>query len=83
VDVGVTDTDTKAYAKRAPAKFLKTLKYLKPCLENRHHFTPFVCSVDGLLGREAKTFAKRLAAKLATKWKQPYAHRCVGTSLFA
>jgi hypothetical protein len=40
--------------------------------ENRRHFTPFVLSVDGLLGREAQTFAKSLAAKLAGKWQRPY-----------
>ena len=50
----------------------KKRKYLGPCLENRRHFTPFVLSVDGLLGREAKTFAKRLAVKLAGKWQKPY-----------
>jgi hypothetical protein len=75
VDVRVTDTDAKSYVKQAPAKVLETQekekkrKYLEPCLENRQHFTPFVCSVDGLLGHEAKTFAKHLAAKLAAKWK--------------
>jgi hypothetical protein len=36
----------------------KKRKYLRACLENRHHFTPFVLSVEGLLGGEAKTFAK-------------------------
>jgi hypothetical protein len=71
VDVHVTYMDAKSYVKQAPAKVLKTQekekkrKYLEPCLENRHHFTPFVGSVDDLLGHEAKTFAKRLAAKLA------------------
>jgi hypothetical protein len=42
------------------------------CLENRRHFTSFVLSVDGLLGREGKTFAKRLAVKLAGTWQKPY-----------
>jgi hypothetical protein len=82
VDVHVTDTDAKSYIKRAPAKVLerqekeKKCKYLEPCLENRRHFTPFVCSVDGLLGHEANTFAKCLAAKLAAKWKGPYSQTC-------
>jgi hypothetical protein len=40
-------------------------------------FIPFVCSiVDGLLGCEAKTFAKCLATKLATKWQHPYSQTC-------
>jgi hypothetical protein len=33
----------------------KKRKYLDPYLERRHQFTPFVCSVDGLLGKEATT----------------------------
>jgi hypothetical protein len=82
VDVRVTDTDAKSYCKRDPDKILesgeklKKKKYLEACLEQRRHFTPFVCSVDGLLGREAKTFAKRLAAKLAKKWQRSYSQTC-------
>jgi hypothetical protein len=33
----------------------KNKKYLEACLEQRCHFTPFVVSTDGLLGKEAKT----------------------------
>ena len=33
-------------------------KYLRACLGNCPHFTPCVLLVEGLLGREAKTFAK-------------------------
>jgi hypothetical protein len=40
------------------------------------HFTPFVCSTNGMLGREAATFAKRLAAKLAAKWQRTYSQVC-------
>jgi hypothetical protein len=58
-------------------KKLKKKKYLEACLEQRRHFTPFVCSVDGLLGREAKTFAKRLAAKLAEKWQRSHSQTCI------
>ncbi len=82
VDVRVTDTDAKSYRKRDPAKVLETgekekkKKYPESCLEQRRHFTPFVVSVDGLLGREASTFAKRLAAKLAQKWKRSYSQTC-------
>jgi hypothetical protein len=74
VDIRVTNTD--------PAKVLitqekeKKHKYLEPCLEQRRHFTPFVCSTDGLLGREAATFAKWLIAKLATKWQHTYSQVC-------
>jgi hypothetical protein len=55
----------------------KKRKCLGACLENRRRFTPFVLSVDGLLGREAKTFAKRLAVmKLAGKWQKPHLQVC-------
>jgi hypothetical protein len=47
-------------------------KYLEAFLEQCHHFTLFMCSTDGLLGQEASAFAKRLAAKLATKWQKMY-----------
>jgi hypothetical protein len=82
LDVCVTDTDSKSYCKRTPFKVLesqekeKKRKCLGACLENRRHFTPFVLSVDGLLGREVKTFAKRLAGKLAGKWQKPYSQVC-------
>jgi hypothetical protein len=77
----VTDTDAKSYSKRDPAKVPesqeeKKRKYLEACLERRRHFTPFVCSVDGMLGREAKSFAQRLAAKLANKWEKFYSQDC-------
>jgi hypothetical protein len=69
LDVCVTDTDAKSYCKCPPEKVLesqereKKRKYLEKCLQQRRHFTPFVVSVNGLLGKEAKTFFKRLAAK--------------------
>jgi hypothetical protein len=78
----VTDTDAKSYRHRDPAKVLITQekeikrKYFEPCLKQRCHFTPFVCSTDGLLGLKAATFAKRLAAKLATKWQRSYSQVC-------
>jgi hypothetical protein len=74
--------DAKSYSKCTPAKELesqekeKKRKHLEACLERRCHFTPFVCSVDGMLGREPKTFAKHLAAKLANKWEKSYSQVC-------
>jgi hypothetical protein len=82
LDVGVTDTDLKSCCKQTPFKVSesqekeKKRKCLGACLEDRRHFTPFVLSVDGLLGREAKTFAKRLAVKLAGKWQKPHSQAC-------
>jgi hypothetical protein len=74
VDVQVTDTDAKSYCHGDPTNMIATQErekkhnYLEACLKQRRHFTPFVCSTDGLLGQKANTFAKQLAAKLATKW---------------
>jgi hypothetical protein len=82
VDVRVTDTDAKSYRHRDPVKVISTeeeekkWKYLKSCLEQQCHFTPFVCSTDSLLGREVETFAKQLTAKLATKWQKTYSQVC-------
>jgi hypothetical protein len=78
----VTDTDAPSYRTRDPASVLKSQekekkwKYLEACLEERRHFTPFVVSTDGMMGREANMFAKRLSAKLAKKWQKPYSQVC-------
>ena len=50
----------------------KKKKYLQPCLERRRHFTPFVATTDGMLGKEAKKFIARLATCLAGKWRSSY-----------
>jgi hypothetical protein len=42
----------------------------------RRHFTPFVVSTDGLIGKEAKTFLKKLSSLLAEKWENPYSVVC-------
>jgi hypothetical protein len=76
--VRVTDTDAKSYHSCDPHKVLaqqerkKKKKYLDPCLEQRKHFTPFVVSADGLLGRKAAKLLERLALHLADKWERPY-----------
>ena len=54
----------------------KLKKYLEPCLEQRRHFTPFVASTDGLLGIEAQTLLKKLAADLAEKSGKTYSQVC-------
>jgi hypothetical protein len=82
VDVRVTDTDAASYASSTPEKVLrkheqeKKKKYLESCLEQRRHFTPFVCSTDGMLGLEAKQLLKRIAGKLAIRWKTTYSQVC-------
>ena len=50
--------------------------YLEACLQQRRHFSPFVASVDGLLGVEARATLKRIASCLATKWRHPYSKTC-------
>lgn len=78
----VTDTDAPSYQKTDPAKVLekqereKKRKCLEPCLAQRRNFTPFAASVDGLLGKEAKTLCKRLASELSGKWKRPCSVAC-------
>jgi hypothetical protein len=42
----------------------KKKKYLRPCLEQRRSFVPFVVSIDGLIGREAKNLLKWIALRL-------------------
>ena len=37
-----------------------------------HHFSPFVLTVDGQLGREAKVFMTRIADKLSSKWQNSH-----------
>jgi hypothetical protein len=40
------------------------------------HFTPFVVSTDGLIGKEANTLLKKVSSLLAEKWKKPYSVVC-------
>jgi hypothetical protein len=40
------------------------------------HFSPFVASTDGLLGKESRTLLKKLSALLAEKWEKPYSKIC-------
>ena len=50
--------------------------YLEAYLQQRQHFSPFVALVDGLLGVEATATLKRIASRLATKWRLPYPKTC-------
>ena len=71
-DMRVVNTDAKSYWGRSPEKCLeeaeraKKKMYLEACLQQRRHFSPFVASVDGLLGVEAEATLKRIAIHLAT-----------------
>jgi hypothetical protein len=74
--------NTKLNRSRAHGKVLaqhereKKKKDIEPCLEQHRHFTPFVVSMDGLLGKEAKTLLKHLSALLSKKWEKPYSEVC-------
>ena len=50
--------------------------YLEACLQQRWHFSPFVASVDRLLGLEAMATLKRLSSRLDTNCKQSYSKTC-------
>ena len=69
----VVNTDAKYHMTKDPERCLqeaergKKNKYLEACLQQRRHFSPFVASVDGLLGVEATATLKRIASRLATK----------------
>ena len=78
----MTDVDAKSCRSRDPDKVLETQerekkrKYLDACIQQRRHFSPFVVSTDGLMGKEAKLIMSTLAAKLAEKWEKPYSEVC-------
>ena len=78
VDFVVTDVNQPSYRSRKPEAVLrsheqrKKKKYLEDCLAQRRDFTPFAVSCEGMLGREADCFIKRIAMKLARKWSRPY-----------
>ena len=82
IDVRITDVDAKSNRSKDPDKVLATherekkKKYLEACLDQRRHFSPFVVSTDGLLGKEAKTLLKKLSGLLAEKWEKPYSEVC-------
>ena len=50
--------------------------YLEACLQQYRQLSPFVASVDRLLGVEATATLKRIFSCLATKWRQPYSKTC-------
>ena len=78
----VVNTDALSYLKKAPEKCLheaekvKKKMHLEACLQQLRHFSPFVSLVDGLLGVEATATLKRIASRLATKWRQPNSKTC-------
>ena len=81
-EMRVVNTDALYHVRKTPEKCLheaergKKKTYPEACLHQRRHFSPFVDSVDGLLGVEATDTLKRIASCLATKCRQPYSKTC-------
>ncbi len=73
LDIRVADTDAESFKLKSVLQVLKTReteknrKYKKACEERRWHFAPFVCSVDGALGKEALGFLLKLESTLLPK----------------
>ena len=70
------DTDAKSYVQHnveavlSSAEHMNKMKYVD-AFEARHAtFTPFVVSVDGVLGREARMFVNHLGDSIADMWKK-------------
>ena len=65
-------TGVKSHKGETPEKCLQEAErlmkkmYLEACLQQRQHFSPFVASVEGLLGVEVTATLKRIASRLAT-----------------
>ena len=78
----VMNTDAKYHTAKTPDKCLQDAErgnkqmYMEACLQQSQNFSPFVASVDGMLGVEDTETLKRLASRLSTKWKQPYSKTC-------
>jgi hypothetical protein len=82
IDVQIVDADAKPNRSEdldkvsAAHEREKEKKCLGACLEQRRHFSLFVVSVDGLLGKEAKFLLIKLSAMLAEKWEKPCSEVC-------
>ena len=77
LDVRITNLDAPSNIHRKPEAVLshereKKKKYLQASLDQRHHFSPFVVSCDGVLGNEAKVVLQNLAGRLAKKSGKSY-----------
>eukprot|EP00957_Ditylum_brightwellii_P163881 12476371-Ditylum_brightwellii.AAC.1 len=89
INVCIMDTNVKSYISKPVKTVLekqekdKKRKYLQACIDQRRHFSPFVVSVDGMLGKEAAIVLKRISQKLAQKWDCPmsYASNYVKTTM--
>ena len=71
------NTEATSYQSKSPKKCLKTAEKVKKkndlnaYLKQGRHCTPFVVSVDSLLGVKGEATLKRIAGRLTKKWKEP------------
>eukprot|EP00731_Ephydatia_muelleri_P034031 Em0045g16a len=78
LDVRVVDTDTQSYASctvdavLCSAEQEKKRKYSAAVEDRRASFTPFVVSVDGVLGHDAQHLMKRLCDQIVVKWEKSH-----------
>ena len=85
----VVNTDAKSCLSETPEKWLqeaasaKKKMYLEAWLQQCHHFSPSIASIDGLLYVDAADTLKRIAIHLAKKWHQPYSrmYGCFNSSI--
>jgi hypothetical protein len=81
LDTVVTDTAIKFYEHSSSRTTIKGAaqkkkNYLDTCLEYRKTFMPLSYSVDGIAGKEARAFEKRIATLLAEQWGRAYSNVC-------
>ena len=78
----VVNTYNISHLSKTPEKCLheadmaKEKMYLDACLQKCQHFSPFVASVDGILGVEAGSILKIIASRLTKKWQQLKSRMC-------
>ena len=78
----VMNNDALSYQNKSPEKCLQTeekgkkRKYLEASLWKIRQLSPFIVSVEILLGVEAESNLKRLGSHTVTKWEQPYSRTC-------
>ena len=81
-DIRVTNTECRTHRNKDPLKCLegqekdKKRKYETACHEQRKHFSPLVYSIDGMAGPMTRAAEKRMASRLAWKWKREYSEMC-------
>ena len=77
IDVKLGETDTDTYKYKPMTSLLARWENIKKDKNSKHwhnqrkHFSPFVISVDGMLGRESLVLLSQLSQVMAKKRKEP------------